>query len=145
MASDKATARVAALIKAKSNSRCFDCAAPGASTQAVLAPLGIFVCTTCGGIHRELQHHVKGVSMSAFKDEEVARSILDVEVEVEQVEAARKAEKDAQAGDMDAAQEVMNLALEWLGTAMYDKNSRDWQSFDWALVEDCDPDDFPVA
>lgn len=70
MASDKATARVAALIKAKSNSRCFDCAAPGASTQAVLAPLGIFVCTTCGGIHRELQHRVKGVSMSAFKDEE---------------------------------------------------------------------------
>ncbi len=70
---------------------------------------------------------------------------VDVEVEVEQVEAARKAEKDAQAGDMDAAQEVMNLALEWLGTAMYDKNSRDWQSFDWALVEDCDPDDFPVA
>ena len=70
---------------------------------------------------------------------------VDVEVEAEQIEAARRAEAGAQAGDMNAAQEVMNLALEWLSTAMYDKHSRDWQSFDWALVEDCDPDDFPAA
>lgn len=70
---------------------------------------------------------------------------VDVEVEASQVEAARRAETGAQAGDMNAAQDVMNLALEWLATAMYDKDSRDWQSFDWALVEDCDPDDFPEA
>ena len=70
---------------------------------------------------------------------------VDVEVEASQVEAARRAETGAQAGDMNAAQDVMNLALEWLATAMYDKDSRDWQSFDWALVEDCDPDDFPDA
>lgn len=70
---------------------------------------------------------------------------VDVEVEASQVEMARRAEEGAQAGDMNAAQDVMNLALEWLATAMYDKDSRDWQSFDWALVEDCDPDDFPDA
>lgn len=70
---------------------------------------------------------------------------VDVEVEAGQIEAARRAEAGAQSGDMAAAQEVMNLALEWLATAMYDKDSRDWQSFDWALVDDCDPDDFPEA
>lgn len=70
---------------------------------------------------------------------------VDVEVEAAQVEAARRAEVRAQSGDMEAAQEVMNLALEWLGTAMYDKEHRNWQSFDWALVEDCDEDDFPDA
>lgn len=70
---------------------------------------------------------------------------VDVEVEQTQVETARRAEEGAQAGDMNAAQEVMNLALEWLATAMYDKDSRDWQCFDWALVEDCDEADFPDA
>ena len=51
---------------------------------------------------------------------------VDVEVEASQVETARRAEEGAQAGDMNAAQDVMNLALEWLATAMYDKDSRDW-------------------
>lgn len=31
---------------------------------------GIFVCSTCAGIHRELSHKVKGVSMSNFSDKE---------------------------------------------------------------------------
>jgi hypothetical protein len=70
---------------------------------------------------------------------------VDVEVMAADVELARQREDAAQSGDMVAARDIMNLALEWLGTAMYDKDSRDWQSFDWALVEDCDPDDFPEA
>ena len=31
---------------------------------------GIFVCSACAGIHRELSHKVKGVSMSNFTDKE---------------------------------------------------------------------------
>lgn len=31
---------------------------------------GIFVCSTCSGIHRELSHKVKGVSMSNFTEKE---------------------------------------------------------------------------
>ena len=30
-----------------------------------------FVCTTCSGIHRELQHRIKGVAMSTFTTEEI--------------------------------------------------------------------------
>jgi hypothetical protein len=69
--SDKATERVKALTKKKGNLNCFDCGtlATG-SPQAVLSPYGVFVCVTCGGLHRELQHRTKGVSMSTFKDEE---------------------------------------------------------------------------
>ena len=31
---------------------------------------GIFVCSACSGIHRELSHKVKGVSMSNFTEKE---------------------------------------------------------------------------
>ena len=32
---------------------------------------GIFVCSTCSGIHRELTHKVKGIGMSNFNDKEI--------------------------------------------------------------------------
>ena len=69
--SDKFTERVKALTKKKANQVCFDCCTSATgSVQAVLAPYGVFVCVTCGGLHRELQHRVKGISMSSFKEDE---------------------------------------------------------------------------
>ena len=32
---------------------------------------GIFVCSTCSGIHRELTHKVKGIAMCNFNDKEI--------------------------------------------------------------------------
>ena len=32
---------------------------------------GIFVCSTCSGIHREMNHKVKGVAMSNFSEKEL--------------------------------------------------------------------------
>jgi len=32
---------------------------------------GIFVCSTCSGIHREMCHKVKGVGMCNFSDKEL--------------------------------------------------------------------------
>jgi hypothetical protein len=32
---------------------------------------GIFVCSTCSGIHRELTHKVKGLAMCNFNDKEI--------------------------------------------------------------------------
>ena len=32
---------------------------------------GIFVCSACSGIHREMSHKVKGISMSEFNDAEI--------------------------------------------------------------------------
>jgi len=32
---------------------------------------GIFVCSTCSGIHRELNHKVKGIAMCNFNDKEI--------------------------------------------------------------------------
>jgi hypothetical protein len=33
---------------------------------------GIFVCSSCSGIHRDLSHKVKGFSMCNFNDKETA-------------------------------------------------------------------------
>jgi len=38
----------------------------------VMAPFGVFVCSACAGIHRELNNKVKGISMSNFSDAECA-------------------------------------------------------------------------
>ena len=31
----------------------------------------VFVCSSCAGIHRELNHKVKGISMSVFTEQEL--------------------------------------------------------------------------
>lgn len=36
-----------------------------------MTSLGTFVCSRCAGLHRELNHKVKGISMSVFNDREV--------------------------------------------------------------------------
>ena len=33
---------------------------------------GIFVCSRCSGLHRDLNHKVKGLGMCTFNNEEVA-------------------------------------------------------------------------
>ena len=33
---------------------------------------GVFVCSTCAGIHREITHKVKGISMSNFTQSEIS-------------------------------------------------------------------------
>ena len=32
---------------------------------------GVFVCSTCAGIHREMTHKVKGFAMCNFNDKEI--------------------------------------------------------------------------
>jgi Putative GTPase activating protein for Arf len=32
---------------------------------------GVYVCSACAGIHREMTHKVKGIGMSNFNDKEV--------------------------------------------------------------------------
>lgn len=32
---------------------------------------GVFVCSSCSGIHREMTHKVKGVGMCNFADKEI--------------------------------------------------------------------------
>lgn len=56
------------------NKFCFDCGVRG--PLYVVPDYHIFVCTSCGGAHRSLQHRVKGVSMSEFTPEEVAGIVV---------------------------------------------------------------------
>lgn len=70
---------------------------------------------------------------------------VDVLVPLSEIGVASSYEDRAKAGDMEAGQSMMDLALQWLSTGMYDREARNWQCFDWAMVEDCDPDDFPEA
>lgn len=55
--------------KRPENRHCFDCS--GRGNQYVVLNYGVFVCTTCSGIHREEQHKIKSVGMSTFSTEEI--------------------------------------------------------------------------
>jgi len=53
------------------NKKCFDCGERG-PTYVVMEPeFKVFVCTSCSGLHRELAHKVKGISVSKWTEEEV--------------------------------------------------------------------------
>ncbi|TYJ24554.1 hypothetical protein E1A91_A08G268200v1 [Gossypium mustelinum] len=57
------------LLKQPENRRCINCNSLG--PQYVCTNFWTFVCTTCGGIHREFTHRVKSVSMAKFTSQEV--------------------------------------------------------------------------
>lgn len=38
----------------------------------VVMNFGVFVCSACAGIHREMTHKVKGISMSNFTASEIS-------------------------------------------------------------------------
>ncbi|XP_039027119.1 probable ADP-ribosylation factor GTPase-activating protein AGD14 [Hibiscus syriacus] len=60
---------IRSLMKLPSNLRCINCNSQG--PQYVCTNFWTFVCSTCGGIHREFSHRVKSVSMSTFTAEDV--------------------------------------------------------------------------
>lgn len=51
------------------NKKCFDCHEKGPTT--IVSNLGVFVCSSCSGLHRELNHKVKGISVSVFNEQEL--------------------------------------------------------------------------
>ena len=55
--------------KRPGNRDCFDCT--GRGNQYVVLNFNTLVCTTCSGVHRELQHRIKSVGMSTFSTEEI--------------------------------------------------------------------------
>ncbi|XP_062168208.1 probable ADP-ribosylation factor GTPase-activating protein AGD14 isoform X2 [Alnus glutinosa] len=57
------------LMKLPPNRRCINCNSLG--PQYVCPNFWTFICTTCGGIHREFTHRVKSVSMAKFTSQEV--------------------------------------------------------------------------
>ncbi|XP_028774078.1 probable ADP-ribosylation factor GTPase-activating protein AGD14 isoform X2 [Neltuma alba] len=58
------------LLKLPANRRCINCDSLG--PQYVCTNFMTFVCTTCGGIHREFTHRVKSISMAKFTSQEVS-------------------------------------------------------------------------
>ncbi|XP_074280986.1 uncharacterized protein LOC141605951 [Silene latifolia] len=61
---------IRALLKQPGNRKCINCNVLG--PQYVCITFSTFVCTTCGGIHREFTHRVKSVSMAKFSAQEIA-------------------------------------------------------------------------
>ncbi|AYU83682.1 ADP-ribosylation factor GTPase activating protein, putative [Leishmania donovani] len=53
------------------NKSCFDCGMRG--PLYVVSDFGILVCSGCSAVHRSFQHKVKGITMSEFTDDEIAR------------------------------------------------------------------------
>ncbi|CAD7926934.1 unnamed protein product [Amoebophrya sp. A25] len=51
--------------------KCADCPQMGPTYVCYLDDYRFFVCTNCSGIHRELNHKVKGISVSKWTPEEV--------------------------------------------------------------------------
>lgn len=60
------------------NRKCFDCHEKVSglklnhqgTTYAVM-DFGVFVCSTCAGIHRDMTHKVKGIAMCNFNEKEL--------------------------------------------------------------------------
>lgn len=52
------------------NKKCFDCQQKG-TMYCVMMNFHVFVCSACAGIHREMTHKVKGISMCVFSDQEL--------------------------------------------------------------------------
>jgi hypothetical protein len=69
-ATEKFEAEMKRLSKLPENKVCADC--PDKMPSYVNLTHRSFICTTCSGIHRELQSKIKGVSMSTFTAEDVA-------------------------------------------------------------------------
>lgn len=59
------------LMKLPANKQCFDCGQKG--PVYANCSIGTFICTTCSGVHRELSHRCKSVSMSTFTSAEVEK------------------------------------------------------------------------
>jgi Arf-GAP domain and FG repeats-containing protein 1 len=55
--------------KRHENKRCADCTER--LPNYVVSDFNTFVCTACSGLHRELSHRIKSVSLSSFTDDEV--------------------------------------------------------------------------
>jgi len=70
MARKKPEDRIRELARLPENSRCFDCGRMGAQNTVCLT-YNIFVCTSCGGLHRTFDHIVKSINMSMFTPAEV--------------------------------------------------------------------------
>mmetsp|Transcript_10494 Transcript_10494/g.14133 ORF Transcript_10494/g.14133 Transcript_10494/m.14133 type:complete len:162 (-) Transcript_10494:142-627(-) len=51
------------------NKKCFDCQQKG--TMYIVMNFFVFVCSACAGIHREMTHKVKGISMCVFSEQEL--------------------------------------------------------------------------
>ncbi|KPI84906.1 putative ADP-ribosylation factor GTPase activating protein [Leptomonas seymouri] len=56
------------------NKYCFDCAMRG--PLYVVSDFNILVCSGCSAVHRSFQHKVKGITMSEFTEDEIARFTL---------------------------------------------------------------------
>jgi hypothetical protein len=73
------------------------------------------------------------------------RVSLDVDIEVSEAEVQRAEdlEEVAMTGDKAAGNELLDLSLAWIASALHDEDARDWQSFSWSRREECD--DFNLA
>ncbi|KPA81296.1 putative ADP-ribosylation factor GTPase activating protein [Leptomonas pyrrhocoris] len=56
------------------NKYCFDCDMRG--PLYVVSDFNILVCSSCSAVHRSFQHKVKGITMSEFNEDEIARFML---------------------------------------------------------------------
>ena len=69
------------------------------------------------------------------------RVSLDVDVRVPEAEAQRAEALEPatmECGSKQAADELLAISLSWLGAAMHDEDARDWKSFSWARVDECE-------
>ena len=64
-------ARMGKISVLPENKRCFDCNARGRPQYVVAAPLWLFVCTGCSGLHRELNHRVLSLTLHTFTKDQL--------------------------------------------------------------------------
>lgn len=66
---EKLRLRIRAVGKKKANRQCFSCEKRG--PQCICVNYNLFICMQCSGLHREVGHSIKTISMSRFTPAEV--------------------------------------------------------------------------
>ena len=87
------------------NRYCFDCDMRG--PLYVVSDFNILVCSGCSAVHRSFQHKVKGITMSEFTEEELARFMLGGNDTAEKVWLSTFRGKHPRSGDVLAVKDFV--------------------------------------
>lgn len=107
------------------NKNCFDCGMRG--PLYVVSDFGILVCSSCSAVHRSFQHKVKGITMSEFTDDEIARFSVSGNDRARKVWLSTFQDQLPRSGDVMALKDHVRIAFE---------ERRFWNAQEFSALQD---------
>jgi hypothetical protein len=117
------------------NRYCFDCEMRG--PLYVVSDFNILVCSSCSAVHRSFQHKVKGITMSEFNEDEMARFMLGGNDVAKKVWHSTFRGKHPRSGDVLALKDFIRgtfIDRRYCDQIAYDKLIKSWENPQAALA-----------